>query len=1105
MARAKLQLLDKPGAAKDYSKAITLYRDAGLTADTEFAALVNELSQLYQEEGDLTASDSIINTYSTDLPSEEMDESGVISLINRGSGYFNNKQLDKAEEYYNKALEHKTKLSASSRAGLYHNLSLWNYEKGIMGQAEQYAMQARELFERETGTKNEGYVSVLNTMGMIYTAMGYYADAELRFKEAIALSEELPEIDRRIYAKSLQRLSTLYLRMGRHGEGKKLLEGSLALRAEFEGKQSTTYASVLSDLASYYRVSGNYDQAETLYIQAWDIVGDSNTEVSSSVLENLGRLYLELRKFNLSDSLINRAMKINAGLFGPEGSRVADNLFDLARVRQASGNYSEAEPLYRRSIDILRKVYGERHPEYLNCLNSMGVYYQLLGNRELAKDIYLKIIHSADHTSPQFATVLQNLSALYQLEGDYRSAEPLLTEALQIDSLIYGTEHPAYAVSLQNLASLYQRMEIPGKAEPLFMKAMAIDKKTYGVNHPSYAHKLYNLAVLYQEMEEYEQALPLFEEAIEIRRATLGANHPDYAYSLYGLAVLHQSMGNDRKALPLYREVINNYQQQIRDVFPMLSEKEKAAFYNKIRPVFEDYKDFAIEYAGNMPEILSELYDFQLNNKAILLNSSTKIRNRILRSGDTDLVALYNRWTDQKELLVRYYALSRLDQEKLNIDIRQMEIRANALEKELSERSELFAKMYDKRDVSWRDVKDRLDDNEVAIEMIRVRKNLKNDSVIYAGLIIRNDTRNYPELVILRNGRDLEGREYKRYINTIRFIVPNEISYKVYWEPFLSVIADRSVIYLSPDGIYNKLNLNTLWDKPSDQFLVDRATIKILGNISELVLVTGELNSNANKENKAALVGYPDYQLDQYNSLASSSNTPENVDGTIFRNGIEALPGTKVEVEKLERILGDAHWRTFSLTGKDALEENVKMSASPKVLHLATHGFFLDDVEINRLQNADLELAYQQAGRNPLLRSGLIFAGAEAALRKKSLGLTVDIAGEDGILTAYEAMNLNLDNTELVVLSACETGLGEIKNGEGVYGLQRAFIIAGAKNLVMSLWKVDDVVTQQLMTRFYKHWLEEMDKTEAFYQAQREIKEEYPEPYYWGAFVIIGI
>jgi CHAT domain-containing protein len=194
------------------------------------------------------------------------------------------------------------------------------------------------------------------------------------------------------------------------------------------------------------------------------------------------------------------------------------------------------------------------------------------------------------------------------------------------------------------------------------------------------------------------------------------------------------------------------------------------------------------------------------------------------------------------------------------------------------------------------------------------------------------------------------------------------------------------------------------------------------------------------------------------------------------KNNLTALPGTQTDVENIGNLMTAKSWQPEVLTGDKALEETLKDCFKPRVMHIATHGYFHGDTT---------------GTQNPLLQSGLMLTGAAQTLEGNK-----DEMMEDGILTAYEAMNLNLDNTELVVLSACETGLGTVSNGEGVYGLQRAFKVAGAKTIIMSLWKVNDEATQELMTAFYENWLTTENKRQAFNYAQQKLKAKYKSPYY---------
>jgi CHAT domain-containing protein len=220
---------------------------------------------------------------------------------------------------------------------------------------------------------------------------------------------------------------------------------------------------------------------------------------------------------------------------------------------------------------------------------------------------------------------------------------------------------------------------------------------------------------------------------------------------------------------------------------------------------------------------------------------------------------------------------------------------------------------------------------------------------------------------------------------------------------------------------------------------------------------------------------------------------------------IAPLPATQTEVESVAALFRQRGWSVETLTEGQALEEAVKRVTTPRVLHLATHGFFMPDQGAPK-ERALLGVQQLSNRENPMLRSGLIFAGAQRVLSNQGVPPGI----EDGVLTASEAMGLKLYGTELVTLSACETGLGEVKAGEGVFGLRRAFEVAGAQAVLMSLWAVPDRETQELMTSFYTKWLAGKGKHDALREAQLEMRERVKArygrdlPFYWGAFVLVG-
>jgi CHAT domain-containing protein len=378
--------------------------------------------------------------------------------------------------------------------------------------------------------------------------------------------------------------------------------------------------------------------------------------------------------------------------------------------------------------------------------------------------------------------------------------------------------------------------------------------------------------------------------------------------------------------------------------------------------------------------------------------------------------------------------------------------------------------------MSFKQIKSLLNDTEAVVEIIHIKKydqNFTTDSK-YAALILTK-TSATPKLVTLENGQQLDTRYSKFYRNAIQQRIADEYSYDQYWAPIEPELKGKKLIYISPDGTYNQLNLNTL-KKPDADYVINRYDLVVIGNSKDLIALKAKKPKVLKKN--ATLVGYPDYGP----------------------GSIAVLPGTKVELDGISKVLKTSGYQVKQFMQKTATEANLKTIKNPTLMHIATHGYFLQDVES---KGTAFGVSIENANDNPLLRSGLMLAGA---------GTTVSGArmpnlesNDNGILTAYEAMNLNLEGTDLIVLSACETGLGDIKAGEGVYGLQRAFLVAGADALIMSLWKVDDAATQQLMSNFYSNWLKLGNKQKAFKQAQLQLMAKYKEPYYWGAFVMMGM
>jgi len=800
---------------------------------------------------------------------------------------------------------------------------------------------------------------------------------------------------------------------------------------------------------------------------------------------------------------------------GEEHPRYAASLNNLAELYRTMGRYDQAEPLYKQALVINKKALGEDHPDYATSLNNLALIFDSMGRYDQAEPLYKRALDIKGNTlgeeHPGYATSLHNLAGLYKSMGRYDQAEPLYKQALDIRKKTVGKEHPNYATSLNNLAALYRSMGRYDQAKLLYKHAAVIWKNTLGEEHPDYAAPLNSLALIYHSMGRYDQAEPLFKQASMILKKTLGEEHPDYATSLNNLADLYYSTGRYDQAETLYKQALSNHLHQIRTFFPIMSEKEKAQFYRSINFHFEIFHSFALQRTKENPGIHTFAYNNQLAIKSLLLNSVIQVKKQILNSQDAGLLKQYEAWIDQKEYLANIYKLSKAGLTKRGINRDSLETVANNLEKELSRRSDAFKNATTLP--TWKDIQKALKPGEAAIEMVRFRWHHKTwtDTVYYAALIVTPDSKDHPDMVVLTNGNDLEDPdkfldEYRRCVAGIKTPIP----YQHYWQPIQEKLTREGIqkVYFSPDGIYNVINLNILYNSKDNTYVSDEIDIHLVTSTKDIL----SFGQSAGGTRQAALFGDPTYKLSE---VTGATVAKEQLAGKGFpglsdddkdqrpKRTYEKLPGTGVEIAAIETILRKEGWTTESYLGVDALEAAVKAVNNPTVLHIATHGFFIPKKEQQKRERTRFQLTGENQPSlyltNPMLRSGLVLAGAQSYQNAAEKPDT-----EDGILTAYEASNLDLRYTELVVLSACETGLGDIKNGEGVYGLQRAFKVAGAKTILMSLWRVDDEVTQKLMTTFYKNWLQHNNKRKAFRDAQAEIRKDHPEPKYWGAFVMVG-
>ena len=935
------------------------------------------------------------------------------------------------------------------------------------------------------------YYNIMAEYGSLLQKKGEYDAANEQFERLI--QADTSQWVNRDKAQILDKAATYYQIKGAFDKSYDLYKQ--ALSSISPKKDKVIYQSIMFNYLTLLQAQGKLSEAETLLKKLKNSIGNESPEIYLGILRNMGSLNQKKGKYKAAKSNFHEALTLAEQLSGKNSLQYADILLRMATLDKDMGNYQDSEPTFIQAGEIIAATQGKQNPNYAGVVNNMGILYQQMGNFEKAETEFQQAINiyqaAGGKNNPDYVLSLENLATLYELKGENDKALDILATTLAANKLIFGENNPIYATSLHNYASLLQKTNKKEEAFTLLLKVLKLEENTIGKMQPGYANTLHNLAVLAQEQGNYPMADSLINEVLVLRGALFGVNHPSYTSALFSKAILLQVSDRYQEAWQVYNQVIDQYLNQLDKYFPSLSEKEKNAFFAKVSPVVNRYKEFCIEYYTNYnssPEVLDRLYDIHLATKALLLNAVNKTRERILNSGNQQLIDDFSAWNELKKQLVNYYGYSKERIAAEGIDIKNLEEEANTMEKSLSKSSALFAKQFEKERPHWQQVALHLPTGSAAIELIRIARNGIEDSVTYVALSLLNDSE-HPNLAILPKGLEMEGKYFKYYKNTVKYKIKDNKSFNIFWKPIDRLIGGSNTVYISADGVYNKININTIYNVNTGHYLIEDYFVKYISSTKGLA--EPHSTPKISPKKNVMCMGDPAYDL-KHISAQKPVELSDVQRSQLNMQQISPLPGTRTEIEYIDSVLTTHNWLVKSYLGANALEKNLKSENAPSVLHLATHGYFMPDLKLTQIED---QSGINDYDKNPLFRSGLLFAGA--ANREEN-------TDNDGILTAYEAMNLSLDNTELVVLSACETALGDVKNGEGVYGLQRALLVAGANKLIMSLWKVNDTATMELMSLFYTNWAGGDDIYASMQKAQIKMMKEHGSPYFWGAFIMIG-
>ncbi len=988
------------------------------------------------------------------------------------------------------------------------------------------------------------------------------SELEAAFRKGLALrdmgrnDEALPYFDRalklapQVYGPKDARtailaneLANIYFDAQDYAKAEPLYERTLTIREAALGQDHATVADSLNNLARLYVEVGKYAKAEPLRQRSLAIREARHDHLGvANSLNELGNLYIYLARYEESEALHLRSLQIREKRLGPNHSDVAASLYNLGLIYETLGQYAKAEPLHVRSIEIKERNLGEGHPYVALGVSGLGTLYLRMGQYAKAEPLYQRSLKTYLRLKNDLgaANQLNNLGLVYAAQRRYADAERSFQSALERYEPRLGKDHPDVARTLHNLADVQRGLRQYDQAETLYRRSIEIKEKALGKDHPYVASALNDLGRLYSEMGKRAEAEALYRRSLSIQETRLGKNHPDVQGTLLNLVRLYSEQEQWEQAAQSCDRSRRIIRRHLRKVLPALPESEQLAYLLQDEAGSQTALSLAW-WRRDDAKLVAMSASWLLNSKGVA--HQILAERALLARADSDpeqaklaaeLIAV------RRQLAAWTYRIADTNQgaEERARQLGQLTVQEQQLSGKLAQRLGGVAGASLAQADPWvelSDVQKALPADAVLIDINRfMLSNFKTRSlegdryaawVIFPGdeakvrLIdlgaaapieraveaVRRSLHEAPKTIAEKG--ELESEQALRQLSqTVAKLILN---------PLLSHVGDRKNWIISGDG--------SLWLVPwaalplaGGRYVIEDHSIRHV--ISGRDLVTGDTTKF--EPNPPVVMADPNFDLGLAEAAAETRRVLQRDTGALALRAPAAslgkvrwsrLPGTATEAEairpNLEKYGGK---KPYVYTENFALEGVLKAFAKPRVAVLCTHGFFLEDQEMGTAGRAisstdEKQPTLTRDGKlleNPLLRCGLVLAGANHK--------TADVSVEDGVLTGLEIVGLDLRGCELVVLSACETGLGEVRNGEGVAGLRQAFQLAGAGSVVATLWQIPDRDSALLMSDFFDQLAKGRGKAEALREAQLARIKAHRDgngaahPFFWAAFTLTG-
>lgn len=1005
-----------------------------------------------------------------------------------------------------------------------NNIAFIYYALGDYKKALQFYLDALKITEQIFGKINYVTTITQENIANIYVATGEFKKALEIYEKSLAIRQKKLGLNDPLVAESLKGLASVHQELANYQRALDYLSQAHEINIKKFGENNKEISNILLDKAAIYSEMGDFDRAITFNNSAIENLKNTFGEhhpnvytatnniallysksgysekalkILNSTIENINKfwgkdhirsiptynnlatIYYEIGKYNEAIDILSNSLSIEKANYGDNHFKTAITLNNLGNCYLAIGDYSKSLNAFEESLKVKKLHYDDNHNEISQSYGNLASFYWEIGDLDKALHygaMAYEILKQRLEENPiNYAITLNQLAAIHSAKGQKQKAIELYRQSLAIVEKKLGSFHPETALRYHNLGCAFESSGDMESASSFAKKALEIRKTTLGNNHHLTAQSYNALGYIKFLNKEFDESMQLYNEALNIQSNIYGDDNAETLVTLDNIASLHATFGNEEATLKYFDRVLKARKRLLQRLM-LLGEKSRIASLNKFR---------SFNYAISLPP--HRTADLLLSQKGIVLDSVLEDRAVALESqnsgeGAKNLQRINELRSKLSKIIFEEGKARQVSDLENEIGLLQRNLAGDYFNPN-TQRPSL--------NLTMADVAPTLSSECILLDFFRFEApKVLSDEIQSMGVIITSGD-NKSILVQFNKYSAIQGaiKDLRKSLDrgdpqgvqqSTAFLSEN------LWLPIAAKIpAGKNQLIISPDGELNFLSFAALVDGQG-QFLAETYDISYMGSARDLVRKTKSQPSRTLR-----LFANPAFHRDT-TQVEDMKFVMRSAELDIFGQlQLPPLPGTEKESAEIQKIASEAGWNLQTYTREQADEPTLRQTKKPGILHLATHGFYLNSFTPAPMDSRGMSVIGldktkpDNKGVDPMRASGIALAGAQSTLKSWSERKAPD-PESDGVLTAEEVAALDLDGTWLVTLSACETGVGEARSGEGVFGLRRAFMMAGAENLLMTLWPVSDQTTSEIMADFYREALKTGNAPGSLAKVQRE-------------------